>query len=336
MAGIKDVTLRRWVSASLAVLGLVLLLAAGCGDSGKAGGGSPPAEASPPTLGPGLSPDSGADNPIVGRVAALPTPHQAVDPTEPRDVIAIDLFPSRPGRDVAYIVGGAATVEEALEKGLELAGASPVHIAFRATADADSVRCGWRGIARTQEQREGAIRFWLGLEEDDEIPEASYLEILFTVTLDTLAPLFQETAKSNFLAIARGGLTIEYLFLTCYADYIVHEYLLGAGQNTLTVAYDRRGEARSYELYQREHDAGQLGEEPVQTQGEYESWLLEMVAEAEKTLINAGLYTILPEAWHPPLLREGFRALVQHDTHSESHNPSDHGDRYQVDGLERL
>ena len=47
------------------------------------------------------------------------------------------------------------------------------------------------------------------------------------------------------LAIAQGGLSNEYLFLTCFADYAVHECLLDAGPTTLTLAYDRRGEARS-------------------------------------------------------------------------------------------
>ena len=69
------------------------------------------------------------------------------------------------------------------------------------------------------------------------------MEGLFTIALDTLDPNFRETAKSNFLAIARGGLSEEYLFLSCFADYSVSEYLLGTGPTTLTIAYDRRGEA---------------------------------------------------------------------------------------------
>ena len=65
------------------------------------------------------------------------------------------------------------------------------------------------------------------------------------------------------LAIARGGLSTEYLFLTCFADYAANEYLLGAGLSTLTLAYDRMGEAHSYELYRRDHDAGQFGSEQL-------------------------------------------------------------------------
>ena len=46
---------------------------------------------------------------------------------------------------------------------------------------------------------------------------------MFSVILDDLNPDFRETAKSNFLAIARGGLSEEYLFLTCFVDYTVSQ-----------------------------------------------------------------------------------------------------------------
>ena len=157
----------------------------------------------------------------------------------------------------------ASTVEELLEEGLYQADASPVHLAIRGTADADSVRCAWRGIARTAQQREDAIRFWLRLDETATIPDAAYLEVLFRVVLDALDPEFRETAKANFLAIARGGLSTEYLFLTCYADYSTTAYLLGAGPAKVTVAYDRMDEAPSYELYAREHDTGQFGDQAL-------------------------------------------------------------------------
>ena len=172
---------------------------------------------------------------------------------------------------------------------MELADASPVHLVILGTAPAESVRCEWRGIARTPEQREAAIRFWLGLEEDDTIPEASFLEAMFTVVLDTVNPRFRETAKSSFLAIARGGLSTEYLFLTCYADYTVSEYLLGDGPSTLTVAYDRMDEARSYSLYKLEHADGSYGpatSTPMLSEGEYQAELDEKVWAAESSLVG--------------------------------------------------
>ena len=157
--------------------------------------------------------------------------------------------------------GPAATVEELLKDGLRLAGASPVHLAIRGTPTATSVRCAWRGVARTAQQREGAIRFWLRLGPTDTIPDVATLELLFAATLDTLDPKYRETAKANFRAIARGGLSMDYLFLTCFADYAVTSFLLGSGTTpaTVTVAYDRRDEARSYDLYVREHEAGTYG-----------------------------------------------------------------------------
>ena len=161
-------------------------------------------------------------------------------------------------RQAESSVGEAVSVEELLADGLNLAGASPVHLAIWGTPAADGVRCAWRGGARTAAQREDAIRFWLRLDADATMPDAVYLETLFAVVLDTLSTEFRETAKANFLAIARGGESMEYLFLTCFADYTVTNFLMETGTTptTVTVAYDRMGEAAFYDLYVREHDTG--------------------------------------------------------------------------------
>ena len=186
----------------------------------------------------------------------------------------------------ALKTGEAATVEEVLEQGYRLAGVSPVHLVIRGTPSADSVRCAWRGIARTAEQREAAIRFWLRLGADAAIPDAAYVESLFKVVLDALDPAYRETAKANFLAIARGGEAMDYLFLTCFADYAVTSFLLGTGTTptTVTVAYDRMGEAASYDLYVREHDTGTFGDAALQTRGSYEAVLQAQVVAAEAAL----------------------------------------------------
>ena len=86
---------------------------------------------------------------------------------------------------MAFGIGPAATVEEVLERGLRLAGASPVHLVFRGTAVANSARCDWRDIARTAGQRADAIRYWLELDADDEIPHAAYLEGLSQTSMLT-------------------------------------------------------------------------------------------------------------------------------------------------------
>ena len=186
-----------WVAVGAAITGLLLLLGAfGDSDEGDARGSLP---------------------------AASPVGVPALQ----QDVNDIDLFSSGPDSDIAVqgSEGPSATVEEVLERGLRLAGASPVHIAFKGTAPASSIRCDWRGIARTPAQRELALRFWFDLDEDEDIPDVSLLRTVFNVTLDHLEARYRETAKSNFAAIALGGLSTDYLFLACYVDYTVTEYL---------------------------------------------------------------------------------------------------------------
>ena len=218
----------------------------------------------------------------------------------------------------AFATGETATVEELLEEGFYLAGASPAHLAIRGTPAAGSVRCAWRGVARTADQRADAIRFWLRLGATDPIPDASYLETLFTVVLDTLNPEYRETAKANFLSIARGGESMDYLFLTCFADYAVTNFLLGTGTTptTVTVAYDRMDEAASYDLYVREHDTGTYGTAALQTRGDYEAALQAQVVAAEKTLSGEiggreAVVFLAPMGAHNAIGFEAWQAVAQ-------------------------
>ena len=112
------------------------------------------------------------------------------------------------------------------------------------------------------------------------------MELLFTVVLDTLDPKYRETARAKFRAIARGGESMDYLFLSCFAGYSVTDFLLGSGTTpaTVTVAYDRMDEAASYDLYVREHEAGTYGTDPLQTRGAYEAGLQAQVVAAEAAL----------------------------------------------------
>ncbi len=61
--------------------------------------------------------------------------------------------------------------------------------------------------------------------------------------------------------IAQGGESMDYLFVTCFANYALINLLLGSGTTltTVTVAYDRRGQAASYDQCMREHDSGAYG-----------------------------------------------------------------------------
>ena len=238
-------------------------------------------------------------------------------PCEPRDVSGIDLISGSLNSESAFSSGSASTVEELLELGLLLTGASPVHLAVRGTTDGASIRCDWRGIARTPDQREDTLRFWLELTDEDAIPNATYLESLFTATLDLINPHVRETAKSNFRSIAEGGLSTDYLFLACYADHTAREYLLGTGDGTITVAYDRLDEAHSYELYTREHADGTFPGD-LQSQGEYESGLLELVSSAETALAerigdSESVLFLAPMGAHNAIAVEAWQVVEQWD-----------------------
>ena len=250
-----------------------------------------------------------------------------------RDVDSFWLFSSSQDSGAAYEYTPAATVEELMEDGLRLAGASPVHLAVRATPDEDSVRCGWRGVARSPGQRDEAIRFWLGLEAQETVPSANRLEGLFSVTFDVLDPPFIETTKSNFLSIARGGLSGEYLFLTCYADFTTQEYILGRGPQTFTLAYDRMGEARSYGLYLKEFEAGQFNGQTLRSRGEYRASLDEALQDAETALSDMiesreSVVFLAPMGAHNAIAVEAWQAVAQWDLQREETTNEEGGDRH--------
>ena len=162
------------------------------------------------------------------------------------------------------------TVEDLLEKGLHLAGASPVHIVAEGSGQNSSLRCDWRGSARTASQREASLRFWLGKDDDDALPTASQAETEFMSYINQTAARNRPFVKAMFLPIARGGVSEEILTLTCYADYTTSQYALGAGPTQMTVAYDVIDEVRSYDLYSRAHAAGEFGSERLMTEATYE------------------------------------------------------------------
>ena len=239
-------------------------------------------------------------------------------PCTSRDVTAFAFDDGRDRDGVARSFGPVRSLEETLDKGLQGAGASPAHLAVRGAASESDLRCGWRGIARTPGQRELAIRYWLNLDLDDTIPSSPFLEILFDASLNVVSPLFQETARANLQAIVEGGLSEEYLFLACYGEYAVQEYILGAGPTNVTVAYDRMGEAHSYDLYRVENDAGMFGTEPLMSEGEYAAHLDEQVQEAEASLQEMigdreSVVMLAPMGAHNAIAVEAWQAVEQWD-----------------------
>ena len=316
---------------------LALLLAAyGCGQDVAAPQAEPEhrltyAEVATPVSLPSASAEVEGNLAPTGRATPQPaatatpaptsTPLAAASPSAPH--VLPDLFSGGPGGGAAS--GGdvdTASVEDVLAQGLRLAGASPVHIAFRGAAAEDSVRCEWRGIARTPKQREAAMRFWLGLDADAPLPSPAEAERRFIAELDRMNAVYPATLKANFSAIAMGGLTIGYVFLTCYADYVVSEYVVGSGptgaSNRLPVAYDRMGEARSYELYKAAHAGGEFGSEALMSEGEYAGWLSQIVSDVESVLgvvlgSREAVVFLAPMGAHNAIAVEAWQAVAQWD-----------------------
>ena len=96
-----------------------------------------------------------------------------------------------------------------------------MHLGFRGNSVGSSVRCAWRGVARTAAQREQAIRLWLGLASADPLPEATEVERRFMEELDQYDLALPQTARTSFKVLARGGLSpfrhaiVNFWFLHC-------------------------------------------------------------------------------------------------------------------------
>ena len=244
---------------------------------------------------------------------------------EPRDVGVIDLFSGGVSGGAAYEIEDTASLEEVLEQGLALAEASPVQMAVRGSTEDGSVRCDWRGVARTPQQREDAVRFWLDLDAGEALPSPTEVERRFMAELDRISPVYPETVRANFRAIATGGLSTDYLFLTCYVDYAVQEYLLGSGPSgttPLSVSYDRQGEARSYDLYTRAHAMGEFGDEALMTEGEYEAYLSQLALDVETLLSilfegRESIVFLAPMAAHNAIAVEAWQAVEQWDLQTD-------------------
>ena len=216
----------------------------------------------------------------------------------------------------------APTVEEILEGGripsFSLSGGSPVHIALRGIANWDSVRCDWRGEAMTVHQREKALRFWFGLEEDRPLPPAVELESMFSEILGGISPGYFARLFSGSASLWRGGLSTESQMLACYADYQVQEYLLGTGPATVTVAYDGLAASTSYELYKMSLAAyGYQGGLPL-GEAEYTLYLQTTVSAIEEALAGfiggrEGVVFLAPMSAYGTIAVEAWRAVAQWD-----------------------
>ena len=276
------------------------------------------------SVGVGSIDDSSAKGPVLSSSPPCPSANGC----QPRNVSGYHLFDHRMSADGATYPIESSTVENVLEKGLSEAGASPSHLVLRGTAKGNSARCEFRGISRTLGQRERTIRFWLELDEDDTLPSPEDVERQFMSHLDRINVAFPETAKASFRSIARGGFSTDYMFLTCFMDYTVAEYLLGSGPVTVTVAYDQLAEARSYDLYDRAHAAGEFGDVETTTKmsrGEYLASLDAIVAANEGLLSNLlgdreNIVFVAPMGAHSAITLEAWQVIAQWDLQTDDDN----------------
>ena len=253
-------------------------------------------------------------------------------PCEPRDVSEFGLFSDSLGHPSV-----TPSVEEVLEKGLELSGASPVHLAFRGTAQSDKIRCEWRGVARTIQQREKSIRYWLGMDEDEALPSPAEVERRFIDYVNRMDPRAQAVMEANLEGLAWGGLTPKTMFLTCFVDYTVSEYPLGPTEvtpATLTVAYDKLAEVASYDLYKRSHEGGRYGNEPLTPPGQFEANMAQVLVALESVLIHIvggreSVVFLAPMGAYHAIAFEAWQVLEQWDLQTDE-NDVVHAVRYGV------
>ena len=253
--------------------------------------------------------------------------HETYDPCFPsdasesvcevRDVSSLRLFSGGIGIP-AFGENNLGNLEEILATGLKLAEASPVHHALQATSNQNTVRCDWRGVARTADQREDALRYWFALDDDETIPSSQELKDFFGATFDDLNLPGTTTDRANFLSLAQGGFSEDYLFLTCYVDYSGAQYFLGDGPTTVTVAYDQLGEVPSYGLYRKKYDAGDANDGRVLNEGEYEA-MTQTAAMAVETSIadslgtHLGVVFVAPMGAHHAISIQAWQAVAQWD-----------------------
>ncbi len=178
------------------------------------------------------------------------------------------------------------SVEAILEKGLNELELSPTHIVVCGTTQSDSIRCEWHGVARTSDQRENAIRFWLGIDNEEVLPSPTEIEERFMVHVNGMSPRHRPTWRSNVSGLAQGGFNPDTRFLACYATYDLDEYLLGDGNSAITIGYDHLSESQSYDLYVRAHSAGQFDEAPLRSTGEYLADLHETIGVTESRIAD--------------------------------------------------
>ena len=106
------------------------------------------------------------------------------------------------------------------------------------------------------EQRESQARFWLGITPTTPLPLPTELKRILLFILESVVEEAKARAESGILHLVAGGPSTEFYDLTCYADYIPSEYLVGSGPAKVTVLYSMNQNGISYNLYKKDHETG--------------------------------------------------------------------------------
>ena len=179
-----------------------------------------------------------------GLTICTPTP----EPTLPATIAdrtrpSIELNPDRSRRhigatDVAFqSKTNFRNVEELLEEGVGPRSVGGAHIVVRGVTNSNSIRCHWTGFARTP-MPDNVLRSLTKDREDRDTPPTR------EEMLDSFTAFIEENRDSPTYPsltvvreMANGGYTEDWLALHCYADFVVTEYILGDGPDTVTVSY---------------------------------------------------------------------------------------------------
>ena len=257
-------------------------------------------------------------------VIACGTPEAGAAPdgvdTSPRDVSGFGLLnPRVSGAMFEYEI---PTVEGALKDGLYGAGAAPTHIAIRGTPVANSARCAWQGVVRTNQQRTAAVRYILNLADGVALPSTADQRTWFASIANQLVPEHRDAMQANFDHLVDGGVLVDGRVLVCYVDYSVSEYLLGGGLTSLTVAYGQLGTTESYSLYVKSHAAGAYGGTALQTNSDYAATQEQTRLSAETDLhdmVNGreSVIFLAPMGDHSDVAVEAWQVVAQWDVQTK-------------------
>ena len=157
------------------------------------------------------------------------------------------------------------------------------------------------------------------MDDGEALPTPKEVETEIRAFIDRLVPSRKPYEMAQYLPIVRGGFSDEFLKMTCYADYTVHRYILGAGPRNVTVSYGIFSEESwSYDLIKRSHAAGLFGSQPLPTEHEYEQMLTERLSEPENILTDlmegrSAVVFLAPMGTQLDIAVEAWQAVAQWD-----------------------